>query len=92
MGYCKDACTPTYRGFDTFTGMFQGMGMFYDHTLLNIYDWWDGTSATGLISDESVIGGQYSGCYTLLAPPDIVITLEDTTSIITLSYWYTNRP
>lgn len=32
MGFCQDACRPTYRGFDTFLGQYSGGGDKYSHS------------------------------------------------------------
>lgn len=32
LGYCQEACLPTNRGFDTFTGLWTGMGKQFIHT------------------------------------------------------------
>ncbi|ELT93060.1 hypothetical protein CAPTEDRAFT_21969 [Capitella teleta] len=45
LGYCRDECTPTHRGFDSFSGGFSGEGEFYEHTTATggYYDWHLGT-------------------------------------------------
>jgi arylsulfatase A-like enzyme len=47
LGYCRNECTPTYRGFDSFSGGFSGEGEFYYHTTATggWYDWHLGTEA-----------------------------------------------
>ena len=31
LGFCQKACTPNERGFDTFFGLYGGMGDQYEH-------------------------------------------------------------
>nr|KAG5693885.1 hypothetical protein BaRGS_014326 [Batillaria attramentaria] len=46
LGFCNLDMTPTYRGFDSFYGMYLGKGDYYDHTgFLNGYDLWDNATA-----------------------------------------------
>ena len=33
MGFCNWGCTPRYRGFDTFYGIYNGAADFYTHKL-----------------------------------------------------------
>lgn len=45
LGYCREECTPTFRGFDTFSGGFSGEGEYTEHTTATggYYDWHLGT-------------------------------------------------
>ncbi|ELT98690.1 hypothetical protein CAPTEDRAFT_129771, partial [Capitella teleta] len=39
LGYCRDECLPTSRGFDTFYGLYAGTGDYWSHTFFGKYDW-----------------------------------------------------
>ncbi|ELU12468.1 hypothetical protein CAPTEDRAFT_223869 [Capitella teleta] len=59
LGYCNKECTPTYRGFDTFSGGYSGEGEYYEHTTFQgMYDWHNGTeldrSASGIHSQDMI--------------------------------------
>lgn len=63
VGFCKWGCTPTHRGFDSFYGLYAGMGDYYRHTNFGGYDWRDnddldrsadGKYATTLMRDRAV--------------------------------------
>ncbi|ELT99395.1 hypothetical protein CAPTEDRAFT_208054 [Capitella teleta] len=59
LGYCNKKCTPTYRGFDTFSGGYSGEGDYYEHTTHGgWYDWHNGTetdlTAAGVHSQDLV--------------------------------------
>ncbi|KAJ8314189.1 hypothetical protein KUTeg_008750 [Tegillarca granosa] len=36
LGMCKWECTPTYRGFDTFYGFYNGAEDYYNHTVCEL--------------------------------------------------------
>lgn len=41
LGFCKWECTPTYRGFDSFYGYYNGQVDYYNYTILNGTDFRD---------------------------------------------------
>ncbi|CAL4121889.1 unnamed protein product [Meganyctiphanes norvegica] len=63
LGMCDWAYTPTYRGFDTFTGYWLTMGTYYNHTNHGNYDFhqqervmWeaDGIYSTDIYTEEAI--------------------------------------
>jgi len=51
LGFCKEACLPTRRGFDHFYGCYSGAEGFYDHSTGGGYDWREDE-----VTDRSVAG------------------------------------
>ncbi|ELT95037.1 hypothetical protein CAPTEDRAFT_126817, partial [Capitella teleta] len=39
LGYCREECLPTSRGFDSFYGLLDGAGDYWEHTTSGVYDW-----------------------------------------------------
>ena len=60
LGFCDVKCTPTYRGFDTFYGFYQGYIDHYSHMVGGGYDWWDNKAGGGEQSRKD-LDGQYAG-------------------------------
>ena len=58
MGFYKERCTPTKRGFDTFFGFLCGRETYYDHSIDGVYDFHD--IRHGKTYDADVYKGQYS--------------------------------
>ncbi|ELU18562.1 hypothetical protein CAPTEDRAFT_195389, partial [Capitella teleta] len=39
LGYCREECLPTSRGFDTFYGLYASSGDYWEHGIMGMYDW-----------------------------------------------------
>jgi arylsulfatase B len=75
LGFCKEACTPTARGFDTFFGFYQGFIDHYTHMTGAAghegYDWRDGLDA------RKDLDGQYAGTLITDRAVEIITNYND---------------
>ncbi|ELU02545.1 hypothetical protein CAPTEDRAFT_109345 [Capitella teleta] len=67
VGYCREECLPTHRGFDSFFGLYDGDGYYWNHTSTVIPGAFDWNNSTGVYLEARGIHSEDLGAERLTA-------------------------